>query len=96
MGWYTVKSGRGCLVQYTSKIANNKLVKHLEPYGYAPVTPRLWSHNSRLIIFTLVVNDFRIKYIDQHGVKHLQNSLKHIYVIPTDDTGSLYCGLALD
>ena len=39
-------------------IAHNELIKHLAPYGYAPVqhTPGLWKHETRDTIFSLVVD----------------------------------------
>ena len=45
-------------------ISHNALVKHLEPYGYhrSIKTSGIWKHNSRPINFTLVVDDFDVKY----------------------------------
>ena len=45
-------------------LANERLVHHLAPYGYVPVqhTPSLWKHESNGILFSLVVDDFGIKY----------------------------------
>ena len=47
------------------QIAYDSLVQHLEPYGYRPSskTPVLWTHKSHPINFTLVVNDFGLKYM---------------------------------
>lgn len=44
-------------------IAYQGLVQHLAPYGYEPstVTPGLWLEKKLNLIFTLVVDDFRIK-----------------------------------
>ena len=46
------------------KIANNKLKLHLAKFGYepAPITPGLWRHHIRPLQFSLVVDDFGIKY----------------------------------
>ena len=40
------------------------LVKYLEPYGYRPSskTPILWTHDSTPINFTLLVDNFGVKY----------------------------------
>ena len=48
----------------SGRIEHDNLVKHLEPYGYHPSSknPGLWKHNSLPINFTLVVNDFGVKY----------------------------------
>ena len=45
-------------------LANKLLKKRLAKYGYfeMPHTPGLWKHVSRPIAFTLVVDDFGIKY----------------------------------
>ena len=46
-------------------IANNLLTERLEPKGYYQCrhTPGLWRHKWRPILFSLVVNDFGIKYV---------------------------------
>ena len=46
------------------KIANDKLKLHLAKFGYkpAPITLGLWSHQTRPLQFSLVVDDFGIKY----------------------------------
>jgi hypothetical protein len=45
-------------------LANQLLRKRLAPHGYteAKHTPGLWTHHTRPITFTLVVDDFGIKY----------------------------------
>jgi len=54
-------------------LANKKLRRKLEPHGYFKHenTPGLWYHISRPISFTLVVDDFGIKYVGQEHVQHL-------------------------
>ena len=48
-------------------IANQLLKKRLAVHGYykLPHTPGLWRHEHRPVQFTLVVDDFGIKYIGQ-------------------------------
>jgi hypothetical protein len=60
------------------RIAHDRLVKHLEKYGYSPCkhTPALWTHKTRNISFTLVVDDFGVKYVDKEDVNHLVKALK--------------------
>ena len=79
------------------KTVNEQLAKHLAPYNYAPVnhTPGLWRHHTRSITFTLVVDNFGIKYTNIADIHHLQNSLRKQYDITTNMTGTLYCGLTL-
>ena len=54
-----------------------KLTSVLAPHGYAPAknTPGLWTHFNRPIVFTLVVNDFGVKYVGEEHAKHLLNIL---------------------
>ena len=59
-------------------LANQPLYKDLEPRGYYEVEqkPGLWKHNSLPIQFTLIVDSFGVKYIDEENVLHLVNALK--------------------
>ena len=59
-----VKKGMYGLPQ-TGIIAQDLLEERLAKYGYSQsqLTPRLWKHESRPTIFTLVVDDFAIKYL---------------------------------
>ena len=53
-------------------IANKQLRKILTPFGYRPstTTPGLWKHNRRKLTFTLVVDNFGVKYVDREDVHH--------------------------
>ena len=55
------------------RMANEQLKRFLAPHGYYEVThtPGLWKHKTRPIQFTLVVDDFGVKYV---GKEHV-----HIY-----------------
>ena len=79
------------------KIANDRLVKFLEPYGYAPVpvTAGLWRHETKDITFTLVVDDFGVKYTSKEDADHLMTTLKRLYKVSEDWDGARYCGLTL-
>ena len=83
---------------HAGKIANDRLTQHLLPHGYSPVKypPGIWTHTTRDITFTLVVNDFGIKYTNIADLHHLQNTLRQQYAITIDKTVSLYCGLTLE
>ena len=65
------------------KIANDKLKLHLAKFGYEPVpiTPGLWRHQTSPLQFSLVVDDFGIKYERQEDITHLLYALKTIYKI---------------
>ena len=80
------------------KLANNQLIEALAPYGYRPVpiTPGLWRHDTRDIVFCLVVDDFGVRYTSKDDADHLIASLKACnYQLSTDWEGSRYCGLSL-
>jgi hypothetical protein len=80
------------------KLANQQLTTHLGKYGYKPTanTPGLWQHETRPTTFSLVVDDFGIKYMHKDDAKHLIQSLQAKYTITTDWDGTLYCGLRLE
>jgi hypothetical protein len=48
-------------------------------------------------LFTLVVDDFGVKYVRKEHADHLIASIRSTYRKFTEDwTGSLYCGISLD
>jgi hypothetical protein len=55
-------------------LANKRLRRKLAPFGYTESinTPELWTHKSHPISFTLVVDDFGVKYVTQDNVDHLR------------------------
>ena len=75
----------------SGKIANDKLKLHLDKFGYkpSPITPGLWHHQTRPLQFSLVVDDFGIKYERQEDIKHLLDALKTIYKMSEDWDGKL-------
>jgi hypothetical protein len=75
----------------------NQLKTHLATHGYAPCThkPGLWNHSTWDITFTLVVDDFGIKYTNRDDALHLLSALEELYTITTDLTGSLYLAMTL-
>jgi hypothetical protein len=79
-------------------LANQLLQKRLEPYGYYPArhTPGLWLHKTRPISFTLIVDDFAVKYVGQENAHHLRNALLRHYGITTDWKGKVYSGMTLN
>jgi hypothetical protein len=58
--------------------------------------PGLWYHETHPITFTVVVDDFRVKYVNTSNVEHLIVSLKANYTLTEDWTGTLYCGISLE
>ena len=62
----------------SGKIANDKLKLHLVKFGYEPslINPGLWQHQTRPFQFSLVVDNFGVKYEHQEDINHLLNALK--------------------
>jgi hypothetical protein len=59
-------------------------------------THGLWTHDTRPISFSLVVDDFGVKYVGREHTEHLMECIKMNYNISSDWNGSAYCGLTLD
>ena len=79
------------------KLANDLLRKRLKNHGYfETTTPGLWTHTWRPIHFTLVVDDFGIKFVAPEHATHLKTSLENYYEIEADWSGSRYIGISLD
>ena len=55
-----------------------------------------WKHDSRSICFSLVVDNFGVKYIGEDNTNHLIQVLEEHYNISKDWKGTKYCGLSLD
>ena len=85
-------------LKQAGKLANDRLQAHLLKYGYSPVprTASLWKHNRSNVMFTLVVDDFGVKFVKQADAQHLIDALKDLYPITVDWTGAKYLGLTLD
>ena len=97
-GWVYLKILKGMYgLKQAGIIANMELTKHLDKFGYYPVqhTPGLWRHKTRATIFTLVINDFAIKYATHQDADHLLQALRAKYTIYTDWESSLYIGITL-
>ena len=79
-------------------LANNQLTKHFSTYGYSLTahTPGLLRHQTRPISFTLVVDNFGVKYVGRQHSKHLVAALVAPYPLTIDWEGKLYCGLTLN
>ena len=78
-GFVYIKTVKGMYgLKQAGIIAYQELIKHLEPYGYHPVkyTPRLWKHETKDTLFSLVVYDFDIKYTSLDNAQQRLNALK--------------------
>ena len=83
---------------HAGRIAYDDLITHLEPHGYypAPHTAGLWLHKTLPTVFSLIVDDFLVKYMNKTDAMHLVNALKGKYVVSEDWQASLYTGLTID
>jgi hypothetical protein len=79
-------------------LANELLQRNLAKDGYRPTTHThgLWTHDNRPISFSLVVDDFGVKYVGREHAEHLMTCIKKNYNISSDWNGTAYCGLTLD
>ena len=61
-------------------IANQQLKKRLNEHGYhqRKLVPGLWKHDTQPIQFTLVVDDFGVKYVGWNMPYVSKKCLKHI------------------
>ena len=80
------------------KLANDDLKKNLARHGYLPVTHTLglFQHITRPISFTLVTDDFGVKYVNKTDAEHLVNVISTYYPMTTDWEGKKHIGIYLD
>ena len=79
-------------------LANKLLEEQLNKHGYwqSKLVPGLWKHDARPIHFTLVVDDFGVKYTQQEDVDHLKTILERNSTVTADWTGQQYIRTTLD
>ncbi len=58
-------------------IAQQLLEERLEKDSYcqSKTTPGLWTHDTHPISFSLVVNDFGVKYVGEENAQHLLDTV---------------------
>ena len=78
-------------------IANDRLKAHLAHFGFTPFprTPALWKHTTKPITFSLVVDNFGVKYVRKENANHLIQALQKLYTIFIDWASSLFYGLTI-
>jgi len=79
-------------------IAQQLLEERLAKLGYhqSQIVPGLWTHETRDISFTLVVDDFAIKYTKKEDAQHLINAIQKDYNITADWEAHKYIGLTVE
>ena len=98
-GYVYIKVRKGMYgLSQVGLLAPKVLAKRLAKHGYtqSDVTAGLWTHEWRPICFSLVVDDFGVKYVGQEHADHLIVALKHTYEIEVDTKGDKYLGISLD
>ena len=65
-------------INQAGRLSSDRLTNNLARNGYAPVphTPSLWRHHTSDLVFSLVANDFGIKYRQKADAYHLLKSLR--------------------
>ena len=78
-------------------LANDCLQANLLEHGYkqATHTPGFFNHETRLVTFSLIVDNFSVKYVGEDHAQHFITTLQLLHHITIDWTGTKYCGLTL-
>ncbi len=80
-------------------IAQELLKEHLSKHGYlqSKIRHGLWKHKTRSTCFTLVVDDFAVKYIkNDQDAEHLISTLKQDCNITIDQEATKYICLTIE
>jgi hypothetical protein len=97
-GWVYLEIRKGIYeLKQVGLLADQLLQTRLAPFGYYPArrTPGLWLHKTRPISFSLVVDDFAVKYVGKQHADHLRNALLKTYELTTDWAATVYSGMTL-
>jgi hypothetical protein len=84
-------------LKHVGLLANQLLQTRLAPFGYYPArhTPGIWLHKTRPIAFSLIVDDFAVKYVGKQNADHLRNDLLQSYELTTDWEAKVYSDMTL-
>jgi hypothetical protein len=81
-------------------LSQKRLVTHLAKHGYRQpdqAVPCYFKHDTNNVSFTLVVDDFGIKYSDKSHAQHLIDTIQLLYPqLKVDWTGAKYLNFTLD
>ncbi len=78
-------------------ITQQLLEERLQKHGYckSQMTPGLWKHDTCPISFSLVIDDFGVKYVDKESAQHLLDTVRQYYKCSCKWEGEQYCGLTI-
>jgi hypothetical protein len=84
------------ILKQAGLLAKQLLQTRLAPFIYYPArhTPGLWLQKTRLIAFSLIVDDFAVKYVGKQHSDHLRNALLKSYELTTDWEAKVYSGMS--
>jgi hypothetical protein len=97
-GWVYIEIREGMYgLKHAGLLANQLLQTRLAPFGYYPArhTPGLWLHKMRPIAFSLIVDDFTVKYVGKQHDDHLRDALLKTYELTMDWAATVYSGITL-
>ena len=79
-------------------LSNELLEKRLDNQGYrqSKLVPGLWKHDWQPVQFTLVVDEFEVKYVGKEHVLHLKQKIEENYTVTLEWDGRRYIGITLD
>lgn len=84
---YHVEISRGMYgLPQAGRIANDELVPFLHTHGFkqATRTHGLFVHDTRPCAFSLIMDDFGVKYVGKENAEHLRDALASKYKITED------------
>jgi hypothetical protein len=92
--YFEIQKGMYSLPQ-AGIIAQKLLEECLQKQGYhqSQTTPGLWKHDTRPISFSLVIDNFEVKYVGKENAQHLLDTVRHYYKCSCNWKGEQYCGL---
>jgi hypothetical protein len=97
-GWVHIEIRKGMYgLKQAGLLANQLLQTRLAPFGYYPARhmPGLWLHKMRPVAFSLIVDDFTVKYVGKQHADHIRNALLKTYELTTDWAAKVYSGMTL-
>jgi hypothetical protein len=97
-GWVYIEIRKGMYgLKQAGLLANQLLQKRLASFGYYPArhTSGLWLHKTRPIAFSLIVDDFAVKYVGKQHAAYLRDALLRSYELTTGWEGKVYSGMHL-
>ena len=80
-------------------LLSNKLLKkrlNKNRYHQSKLVPGLWKHDWQPVQFTLVVDNFGVKYVGEEHANHLFHTLEQHYKVTQDWAGTRYIGITLN